>query len=202
MKDSFKEIIHFRHACKVFDAHKKIPSEELKLILESARLAPSSFGIEPWKFLVIQDGALKSKLSKTCWNPTKLEDCSDVVVLLVCKNLKSTNSHVQNIFKSRMDNPKPVIKRFSEFMDNRSEEEINCWASRQVYIASAFLMMGAASVGVDSCPIEGFDVEKATEVLEIDRDEFEIAHLVALGFRGYEQPERFRLDFDEVVEFR
>ncbi len=202
MRNSFEEALHFRHACKVFDAHKKIPEDDLKFILESTRMSPSSMGMEAWKFLVIQDGALKKELAQTCWNPTKTEDCSEVIVLLNQKNIRSTHPHVINQFKSRADNIEPFLKTYGNFIDSRSDDEINCWTGKQVYIASGFLMMGAASIGIDSCPIEGFDKEKATKVLEIDTENWEISYMIALGYRVNEQQQRFRRDFDDVVEFR
>lgn len=201
MKKTFHEALHFRHACKVFDSYKQISPEVLKVILESGRLAPSSFGVEPWKFLVIQDEDLKQKLSETCWNPTKIRDCSDAIVLLSKKNQRSTNPQLIKQFQSRSDYYQQILKKYGEYLDWKRDEEIDCWASKQVYIASGFLMMGAASVGVDSCPIEGFDKEKATKVLEIDTQNYEIAHLIALGYRTGEQPKRIRRDFDDVVEF-
>ncbi len=201
MKRTFEEALHFRHACKVFDTHKKIPSEELKTILESGRMSPSSFGVEPWKFLVIQDGLLKQKLSQTCWNPTKIRDCSDAIVLLSKKNQRSTNLELIKQFQSRSDHYKQILKKYGEYLDWKTDEQIDCWASKQVYIASGFIMMGAASLGIDSCPIEGFEKEKATKVLEIDTKNYEIAHMIALGYRTEEQPQRVRRDFDDMVEF-
>ena len=194
MRNSFEEALHFRHACKAFDGGRKIPVEELRYILEATRLSPSSFGIEGWKFLVIQDGELKSKLSKTCWNPNKLEDCSDVVVLLNQKNLRSSHPLVEKKLGSN--------KIYADFIDHRSDEELTCWSAKQAYIASAFLMMSAASIKIDSCPIEGFRKDEAIEVLEIDTNNFDIAYIVALGYRVNEQPEKIRRDFDAVVEFR
>jgi nitroreductase len=202
MRNSFEEALHFRYACKVFDGGKKIPAEELRYILEAARMSPSSFGMEGWKFLVIQDGELKSRLSKTCWNPNKLEDCSDVIVLLNQKNLYSTHPQVKEQFKSRGDMYKQYLKVYSDYLDNWSEEEINCWSSKQAYIASAFIMMSAASIKIDSCPIEGFRKDEATKVLDIDTKNWEISYMIALGYRAEEQPTRNRKDFDDVVEFR
>lgn len=202
MRNSFEEALHFRHACKVFDAYKKIPEDDLKFILQSARMSPSSFGMEAWKFVVIQDSKLKKELSVTCWNPTKLLDCSDVVVLLNQKKMYSNNPLAIEQFKNRGSEYKQYLKIYSEYLDNWSEEKINCWSSKQVYIASGFLMMGAASIGVDSCPIEGFDKEKATKVLDIDTQKWEISYMVSLGYRAHQQQQRFRRDFDDVVEFR
>ncbi|MCG8428482.1 MAG: nitroreductase family protein, partial [Chromatiales bacterium] len=76
------EALQFRHACKKFDAEKKIPSDQLNSILECGRLSPSSFGMEPWRFLVIQNPELRKALRKACWDQAQITDSSDVVVIL------------------------------------------------------------------------------------------------------------------------
>lgn len=202
MRNQFEEALHFRHACKVFDKHRKIPEDDLRFILESIRMSPSSFGMEAWKFLVIQDGELKKRLATSNWNPTKVEDCSDVVVLLSMKNMRSTNPHVTTQFKCRGDQYAQYVNIYGDFIDPRSDEEINCWAGKQVYLASGFLMMGAASIGVDSCPIEGFRKDEAIEILEIDTEKYNLEYMIALGYRVNEQQPRYRRDINDIVEFR
>jgi len=201
MRNCFEEALHFRHACKMFDPAKKITQEDLHFILESGRMAPSSFGMEGWEFWVVQDGALKEQLKPLCWNQPQITSCSDLVVLLSMKNMRSENPHVREQFKPRGEMYEQYIETYKNFIDARSDEEIDCWSGKQVYIASAFIMMGAASIGIDSCPMEGFDKVKVEELLGVDTDRFEIQHLVALGYRAKEQQPRHRRAFDDVVKF-
>jgi nitroreductase len=202
MRNEFEKALHFRHACKVFDADKKIQKEDLNFILESARMSPSSFGMEAWKFLVIQDKELREELAETCWNPTKTKDCSELIVLLNQKKIRSNHPHVRNQFKPRGDDIRPYLKTYGDFIDSRSDEEINCWTGKQAYIASGFIMMSAASINIDSCPIEGFKKDEATKVLDIDTKNFEISYMIALGYRVNKQQQRFRRDFNDVIEFK
>ncbi len=201
MRNCFEEALHFRHACKLFDPAKKITEEDLHFILESGRLSPSSFGMEGWAFWVIQDGRLKEKLKPLCWNQPQITTCSDLVVLLSMKNLRSINPHVQEQFKPRGEHYEHYLQTYKNFIDARSDEEINCWSGKQVYIASGFMMLAAASIGIDSCPIEGFEKEKVEALLDVDTEAFEIQYLLAFGYRAKEQQERHRRPFSEVVRF-
>lgn len=81
-KEEFLKAMDFRHACKVFDDTKKIPAEELNFILEVGRKSPSSFGMEPWKFVVIQNQEMKEKIRPVCWNQPQITTCSDLVIIL------------------------------------------------------------------------------------------------------------------------
>ncbi len=201
MRNQFEEALHFRHACKLFDTAKKITEEDLHFILDAGRLAPSSFGMEGWEFRVVQSGTLKEQLKPLCWDQPQITTCSDLVVLLSRKNMRSTNPYVVEQFRPRGEHFERYLQVYHDFVDPRSDEEINCWSGKQVYIASGFIMMAAASIEIDSCPIEGFDKEKVEALLGIDTENFEIQHLIALGYRVNEQPPRHRRPFEDVVRF-
>ena len=204
MRNNFEKAMHFRHACKAFDESRKIPENDLHFILETGRMSPSSFGLEQWKFLVIQNPELKAKLRPHCWNQVQITSCSDLVVLLAKKQMRSSNPYVQAQLK-RWGLPDEdyvgLIDLYKNFVDIRSDDELNCWASKQCYIASGNMMTAAAYIGIDSCPIEGFDKAKVEAELGIDLESYEVSHIVAFGYRVNEQQARHRLDFDEVVEF-
>lgn len=201
MRNQFEEALHFRHACKLFDPAKKITEEDLHFILEAGRLSPSSFGMEPWEFWVVQNGTTKEALKPLCWNQPQITTCSDLVVLLSRKKLRSTDPYVIERFKPRGALFEKYLQTYHDFVDPRSDEEIACWSGKQVYLASGFIMMAAASIEIDSCPIEGFDKAKVEALLEVDTENFQIEYLIALGYRAQEQPPRYRRDFDDVVKF-
>ncbi len=201
MRNQFEEALHFRHACKLFDEAKKIAPDDLRFILEAGRLSPSSFGMEPWEFWVVQDGKRKEALRPLCWNQPQITTCSDLVVLLSRRNMRSTNPYVAEQFKPRGALYEKYLQTYHDFIDWRSDETIDCWSGKQVYLASGFIMLAAASIGIDSCPIEGFDKEKVEALLEVDTQQFQIEYLIALGYRVDEQPKRYRRDFDDVVRF-
>jgi len=200
MITNFQEIVNFRHACKIFDETKKIPSNTLKQILHDTILTPSSFGIEGWKFLVVQNQELKEKLKPHCWNQPQITTCSDLVVLLYRKNMKSNDEYVISSLKRRKYFEKS-LEKYKEFIDFRSQKDIECWSKAQTYIASAFLMLSATSFEVDSCPIEGYEYQKVYDLLDFDKENYDISYMIALGYRVKPQQKRDRRSFDELVEF-
>ncbi len=198
---NFKQTIEFRHACKLFDSNKKISNEDINDILNQTLLAPSSFGIEGWKLLVITNQELKEKLQPFCWNQPQITTCSHLIVILYKKSMKSSDEWVQNALKRKGKNFENYLKKYSNFIDNRSDEEIECWSKNQSYILSTFLMLSSASKGIDSCPIEGFELENVKKLLYFDKENYEISYLVALGYRVNEQPKRIRYSLDQIVDF-
>jgi len=207
MQNKFMQAMDFRHACKVFDENKKIPDENMHFILECARKSPSSFGMEAWKFLVITNEDLKAKLRPACWNQVQITSCSHLVVVLAgIESVKIESGEVEKRF-ARRNMPKESLNMYMDLYAKHlaqtlnSDENIYCWTARQTYIAAANMMSGAAYIGIDSCPIEGFEKEKVEEILELDTKEFQVAMLLPFGYRLNPQPEQIRLPFDKVVEF-
>ncbi len=207
MQNKFMQAMDFRHACKVFDENKKIPDEDMHFILECARKSPSSFGMEAWKFLVITNEELKAKLRPACWNQVQITSCSHLVIVLAgIESVKIESGEVEKRF-ARRNMPKESLNMYMDLYAKHlaktlsSDENIYCWTARQTYIAAANMMSGAAYLGIDSCPIEGFEKEKVEEILELDTKEFQVAILLPFGYRLNPQPEQIRLPFDKVVEF-
>jgi len=206
-KEQFLEAMNFRHACKVFDENKKIESEDLDFILEVGRLSPSSFGMEPWKFLVVQNQELKEKLRPFCWNQPQITTCSDLVVILSkIDDLKPQNEYVGKMFARRnlsQENYEKYLNLYANHLSHTmsSDENILAWGARQCYIALGNMMSGAASIGIDSCPIEGFEKEKIEEILQLDSSRYQLAVIVAFGYRINEQSEKLRLNKEEIVSY-
>ncbi|WP_409454864.1 NAD(P)H-dependent oxidoreductase [Malaciobacter marinus] len=197
----------FRHACKVFDDTKKIPEEDLNFILEVARKSPSSFGMEPWKFLVVQNQELKEKIRPTCWNQVQITSCSDLVIVLA----KIEDVKVESGVPEKRFGRRPMPQEKKDFYINlyanhlkdtlSSDKNIYEWTSRQTYIAVGNMMTAAAAIGIDSCPIEGFEKDKLEQILELDTTKYQVAMVLPFGYRLNEQSDQLRLSFDEVVEF-
>ena len=207
MKEKFLKAMNFRHACKVFDESKKIPDEDINFILECARKSPSSFGMEPWKFLVITNDELKEKLRPACWNQVQITSCSHLVIVLArIESVKPESGEPLKRF-SRRDMPQDMLDFYMDLYSKHltttlsSDENIWAWTSKQTYIALANMMTSAGSIGIDSCPIEGFEKAKLEEILELDTTKYQLSVVLPLGYRINEQSSQKRLSFDEVVEF-
>lgn len=206
MNDVLKAL-QFRHACKKFNPDIKIPLDILNEVLECARLSPSSFGMEPWKFLVIRNTEIRQLLQNACWGQPQITDCSDVIVVLDKKDLTRPDSdYVKQQFNRRnltADAEQAYMDKYRQHYQAEIEPLMSnyAWDSKQCYIALSNIMTAAAAAGVDSCPIEGFAKKQVEEALHLDTARFEVVVIVALGYRAGEQTERLRLAFDQVVEF-
>jgi nitroreductase len=207
MQNDFSKAMDFRHACKVFDESKKISDEEMHYILEAGRKSPSSFGMEAWKFLVITNEELKAKLRPFCWDQVQVTSCSHLVIVLAgIENAKVESGMPKKRF-TRREMPKETLDFYMDIYAKHLEktlstdENIYAWTAKQSYIALGNMMTAAAFVGIDSCPIEGFEKENVEEVLGLDTSKYQLAVVVPFGYRINEQPSQLRLPFDEVVEF-
>ncbi len=215
---SFINTMYYRHACKAFNAGKKIPGDLFNLILEAGRLSPSSFGFEPWKFLVLQNPGLREKLRECCWGAQgQLPTASHFLILLARKgpSLEPESDYIQNkIMRETQDLPPDIQKtrtqRYREFRDNDFNLSESCraafdWSCRQCYIAMANMMTAAAHVKVDSCPIEGFTQKTVDEFLHaeklMDASEFGVACMVAFGYRAKDPRPKTRRPPAEVLEW-
>lgn len=203
----FMKAMEFRHACKVFDESKKISDADMHFILECARKSPSSFGMEAWKFLVITNEELKAKLRPHCWDQVQVTSCSHLVVILAgIESVKVESGEVKKRF-SRRQMPQEMLDTYMGIYADHlketlsSDENIYAWTARQSYIAAANMMTGAATLGIDSCPIEGFVKDELEAVLELDTTKFQVAMVLPFGYRINPQSTQMRLAFDEVVEF-
>jgi len=207
MEKTFEEALNFRHACKVFDETKKISQEDIKYILEAGRKSSSSFGMEAWKFVVITNEALKAKLRPVCWDQVQITSCSHLVIVLAgIESVKPEFGEVKKRFQRR-EMPQETLDFYMSIYASHladtlsSDEKIEAWTAKQSYIALANMMSAAAVLGIDSCPIEGFEKEKVEEILELDTSKYRLSVIVPFGYRLNEQSTQVRLDFDEVVEF-
>jgi nitroreductase len=207
MTNNFSKAMAFRHACKIFDENKKISDEKIKYILEAGRTSPSSFGMEGWKFLVISNQELKEKLRPACWNQLQITSCSHLVVLLASiENVKPHSGIPAKRFARRPLNQEQLegyISLYSNHLTQTlsSDENIYHWTSKQTYIAQANMMTSGAYIGIDSCPIEGFDKEKVEKILGLDTTQYQLSMLLPFGYRINEQSTQQRVPFEEVVEF-
>ena len=211
------EAFNFRYACKIFDKNRKISDEDFNTILEVARLSPSSFGFEPWKFVVIDSMDIREKMLPIVWGAQNtLPTASKFVVILARKKptLLYNSDYITHMLydihkipKEKAEARREKYKKFQEddFKLLESNRAIFDWASKQTYIALGNMMSVAAMLGIDSCAIEGFDLEKTEELLlkEIgfDRSIFGVSVMVAFGYRLNEQPKKTRQALEDIVEY-
>lgn len=196
----------FRHACKRF-TDEKIPEETFEQILAFGRMSPSSFGMEPWRFIVITDGALRETLRPLCWNQPQITECSHLVIVTADnESIKPGTEYVKRMFGRRElseEGLQRYLERYESHMGPQfhSREAIEAWTHKQCYLAAANMMTGAASLKIDSCPIEGFEKAKVEAALELE-PAYSAAVILAFGYRLNAQPVHLRLPPEAVVSYR
>ncbi len=207
MKNNFTKAMDFRHACKIFDENKKISDDEIQYILEAGQKSPSSFGMEGWKFLVISNDALKEKIRPACWDQVQVTSCSHLVIILTAiDSVKVESGEPEKRFRRRempQENLDFYLDLYAKHLSHTlsTDENIYAWTAKQTYIALGNMMTAAAYIGIDSCPIEGFEKEKVEEILGLDTTKWQVSVVVPFGYRLNEQSTQLRLPFEEVVEF-
>ncbi|QPH95956.1 NAD(P)H-dependent oxidoreductase [Campylobacter concisus] len=201
---NYLEILKFRHACKIFDESKKISAGEFDFILEAGRLSPSSTGLEQWDFLVVQNKELREKIKAVSWNQVQITSCSHLVVILAkIKEVKVGSSYIDKMIARRADKNIEAIaarQKFFLLSNFKNDDELTFqWSHEQCMIAATNMMNAAASLGIDSCPMEGFDRHALNEILGLDESEQRVAIVVPFGYRLNPQPEKYRRQRSEVV---
>ncbi|GGH74216.1 NAD(P)H-dependent oxidoreductase [Phaeocystidibacter marisrubri] len=207
----------FRHACKLFDTEKKISDSDMQFILQTAQLSPSSFGFEPWHFVVVQDRGLRKKLKEQAWGATaKLDTASHFVICLTMKFplMKYDSEYIENFMRDVQKLPENVIESKGKMYEVFQKSDFNLtderklfdWAAKQCYIPLGNMMTSAAMIGIDSCPIEGFNQEISNTILKedlgIDTSLYGISYMVAFGYRVNEPRPKTRRNISDFVTFK
>lgn len=200
MRNDFEKAMHFRHACKLFDTAKAMNNEDLTFILEAGRLSPSSFGMEQWQFFVIRDRAMREAIQAVAWNQPQITTSSELIAIAYKKKVRSSDAYIQSEFE-KFHYPDYLLQMYAGFVDPRNDEVLECWSSRQVYIAAANMMSAAASIGIDSCPMEGFDRDAVEKIMGIDTEVYGVPLLIPFGYRVNEQPPLHRSELSELVTY-
>lgn len=217
-KQQILDAYQFRHACKEFDATRRIGDEDFDFILETARLSPSSFGLEPWKFLVVQNTELREKLRPHVWGGQKqLPTASHLLIALVRKScfMRYDSGFVRDFMRQVQKFPEDAAQTRTQILEQfqrvdfallDSERAINDWSGKQCYIALGNMMTAAAMIGIDSCPIEGFGQEPVQQLLTkeigLNLEQWTVAYLLAFGYRkGAPARAKTRQAQSDIVEW-
>lgn len=204
----------YRSATRQYDPNKKVSDEDFDYLLELARLSPSSVGSEPWQFLVIQNPEIRQQLKPVSWGmATQVEDASHLVVILAKKNARYDSDYFKKALAKRGLTPEQTaqaLDKYKKFQTEdttiaESERTLFDWACKQTYIALGNMMTGAALIGIDSCPIEGFNYAEVNRILSehnlFDPTEYGVSVMVTFGYRAKEIKPKSRKPLDEIVRW-
>ena len=206
--DKLLAALRWRYATKKFDPTRKIPAATWDAIEESLVLTPSSFGLQPWKFIVIQNPGLRANLAAESWGQPQVTEASHYLVLTARTDLNTTDidawmarmAEVQNAGPESQAMLKGMIEGFAQAM---SHEERHAWNIRQAYIALGQLMTSAALLGIDACPMEGISPAGYDHLLGLEGSGYATVVACALGYRAagdkYAQIPKARFDRSQVL---
>lgn len=207
--ESLVHSLNWRYAVKKFDAQRKISTENWIALKEALRLSPSSYGLQPWKFIEVQNPELRRSLRAQSWNQSQVEEASHFVVLTFKE--KMDTQHIEQFIQATAQQRNisaDSLKGFADMMagdlvTGPRAQVIDTWAQRQTYIAMGFLMLAAAVLNIDSCPLEGLDANQYDELLNLKGTGFKTVAAVALGYRHSEDKYQSltKVRFEEGVVF-
>lgn len=207
--DAFLQAMQSRFACKIFDKTKKIPNDEFQAILESGRLAPSSFGLEPTRMILVESNEMRERVKEACWGQNQIVDASCVIIYTSLKaDMLPHTNYIINKFSRRLKTQEEIKHYANERYGQRKLEtlgytadieKLGLWSGHQAYIMATTMMNHAAFLGIDSCVIEGFDKKAIETVLEMDSFKEQVSLLLCLGYRNMPQSKRLRMSLDEIV---
>lgn len=203
------EALNWRYATKVFDKTKKVSKEDLDEIIESFILTASSYWVQPWKLLVIENQDVKNSLLEASYWQAQVTDCSHLLVL--CRLTNIWNSHIDKYMDSTSKIrwiPRESLSWFENlvkwFIWSLDETTKSKWAWNQVYIALWNLLTVLAMKKIDSCPMEWFVPSKYDEILNLKEKWLASVLVLPIGYRSeedkYANLKKVRFDMWEVVE--
>ena len=204
---------HQRYATKKFDPTRCISDEDWATLVEVGRLAPSSLGFEPWKMLLLNNEGMKQDLKSMAWGAVSMLDgASHFVVYLARKGVNYETAYIEKLMQEvrhRSYDPNSAyahrVKSFQESDAHLNDERsLFDWASKQTYIQMANMMNAAVLMGIDSCPIEGYDKTKVEAYLEekgvLDTSEFGVSVMCAFGYRDEDIKPKVRWNTESIYE--
>ncbi|MBC7429949.1 MAG: NAD(P)H-dependent oxidoreductase [Bacteriovorax sp.] len=203
------ESLEWRYATKKFDPSKKIDVSTWNTLEKVLMLTPSSYGLQPWKFIIVESKELKEKLQTASWNQAQVTDCSHHVVFVIKE--KMDEEHITKFIEqtakirgqdvSTLEGYKKMM--IGDLVKGPRSEVISEWAARQAYIALGNFMTAAATLGVDTCPFEGIEPQKYDDILGLTGTGWKTVCACPAGYRAvddkYAEALKVRFDAKDLI---
>ncbi|MFZ3231756.1 MAG: NAD(P)H-dependent oxidoreductase [Pseudobdellovibrio sp.] len=203
--------LNWRYACKKFDPTKKIRESDWNVLAESLRLSASSYGLQPWKFIVVQNPEIRKQLLPLSWGQTPVTDASHFVVLTYLEKMtpEYITKFIENVAKTRgadvasLEGYKNMM--IGDLVTGPRSEIINWWAQRQTYIAMGSFLTTAALMAIDTLPMEGLDPAGYDKVLGLEGSGYKTVAAIACGYRAendkYQLAKKVRFDAKDIIKY-
>ncbi|MBG50682.1 MAG: NAD(P)H-dependent oxidoreductase [Pseudozobellia sp.] len=183
--------LNWRYATKKFDSTKKISEDDLSKLLEATSLSASSYGLQPYKILVLKDDEIRAKLKPAAWGQSQITEASHLIVLANQTTFgdELVDDYLTNVSETR-GIPVEGLKAYADLMKANlmplTDEQKAAWTAKQTYIALGNLLSAAADLKIDTCPMEGFDSAQFNEILGLNDKNLNAVVLAAVGYRSEE----------------
>lgn len=209
MQENVVKALEWRYAVQSFNPLKRVSESDLKVILESGRLAPSSYGLEPWKFIVVENSEVRRRIRAASYDQSKVTEASHLIVVARRTDVRENIVHerIARTAEIQQQDPKSLAG-FKEMLDgviaSRDDAALDAWVSRQVYIALGMMMEAASLLGIDNAAMEGFDPRGVDAALGLAEKNLTATVMLSIGYRGIDPAatrQKVRRDFGTVVEF-
>jgi nitroreductase len=185
---NFIKNANWRYATKKFDATKKVSDADLQTLKEAIRLSASSYGLQPYQVILVENPELRAQLQPAAWGQAQLVDASHVLVFANVTNIGDAeiDAYLNNMAETR-GLPLDALQGYGDFMKSKIStlpvEQRNIWTSKQTYIALGNLLSAAAELNIDVTPMEGFEPEKVNEILGLNERGLHASLIAPIGYR-------------------
>jgi len=188
---SLLKALEWRYATKKFDDTKKVSADKLEDVLKTTQLAPSSYGLQPYKILVVEDAAIREQLKDAAYGQTQLTDASQVIVFAAETVIDEAyvKNYIDEIVRVRQVDREKVADFENTILGaiaHLTEDQKIAWSHKQAYLALGVLIGAASEEGIDTCPMEGFNAGKFDEILGLKEKGLTTSVIVTVGYRSEE----------------
>ncbi|TMU54470.1 NAD(P)H-dependent oxidoreductase [Flagellimonas algicola] len=196
---------NWRYATKKFESNKKVSPGDIELLKEAIQLSVSSYGLQPYKVLIIEDQSLRKELREVSWNQSQITDASHLFVF--CNEDQVDPQDIDGFIKLTANTrglDKVQLSGYGDFMKaklgEKSKKEQFNWSKNQTYIAMANLLAASAELGIDACPMEGFEAGKYNQILGLHQKGLNASVVVPVGYRSREDASQHMAKVRKPVE--
>ncbi|MCK0136141.1 NAD(P)H-dependent oxidoreductase [Arenibacter sp. S6351L] len=197
--------LNWRYATKMFDPKRKVGKQDLEFLKEAIRLSVSSYGLQLYKVLIIENDEIRAALRKASWDQSQITDASQLFVF--CNYTLDYDRHVDDYVEriiTTQGNSSDGIKQYGESIKSiiakMSAEERKSWSEKQTYLALNNLLIACAELKIDACPMEGFDNQAYNQILGLDELGLNAAVIAPVGYRSASDKSQNRLKIRKTKE--
>lgn len=203
--------LNWRYAVKQFDTSKKLSESDWHTLSQALRLTPSSFGLQPWNFVLVQNPDLRKKLTPVSWNQAQIESCSHLVVFTSLKKveMRHIDAFIETI-AARRGQDLSALNDYKAMMVGsliqNPSTNTGHWSQKQTYLALGNLLTTCAILEIDACPMEGIDSAAYDKILDLENSDYTAIAVAALGYRSsqdsYQNLKKVRFSLPQIIKNR